>query len=195
MSKKETSRIKEMNKNKLKKYYEDFIQFLKNRYEYKVKDELFSNCTHTEKEDGVCSSCGYDLRCGDKKYIHPDQYKNCDHPFKFETPEGLACFDCDLQFNIVYSKCEHCRKKRFMGYSDFYCCADCEFHFVDGDPKYINPKQYEDCSHSHMEKVYGRVVCSRCRFSEEKEVREKIISNKCVHRRFEEEYNGSVFLS
>ena len=70
-----------------------------------------------------------------------------------------------------------------MDYLDFYYCAVCEFHFVDGDPKYINPKQYEDCSHSHMEKVDGRVVCLRFGLSEEKEkeARTEVVSNKCVH--------------
>lgn len=49
---KESSWIKDrlVCKNILKKYYEDFIQFLKDRYEYEVKNELFSNCTHTKKK-------------------------------------------------------------------------------------------------------------------------------------------------
>ena len=58
-----------------------------------------------------------------------------------------------------------------MDYSDFYCCADCGFHFVDGNPNYINPKQYEDGNHSHMEKVDNRVACLRCGFGKEKKSR------------------------
>ena len=59
-------RDKEINKNINKKYYENFMNFLKNRCNYEVKDELFSNCTHTEKEDGECLSCGYNLCWGVK---------------------------------------------------------------------------------------------------------------------------------
>ena len=60
---------------------------------------------------------------------------------------GQKCGDCGLQFKSPHAKCEHRRKKRVM---DFYCCADSEFRFVDGDPKSINPKQYEDYDHSLM---------------------------------------------
>lgn len=56
-----------------------------------------------------------------------------------------------------------------MDYSDFYCCADCGFHFVDGNPKYIHSNQYKDCNHLHKEKIDGRLVCLRCGFGDGKE--------------------------
>ena len=56
-----------------------------------------------------------------------------------------------------------------MDYSDFYCCADCEYHFVDGDSKKRNPKQYLDCDHFHKEIVDGRLVCLRCGYEGKKE--------------------------
>ena len=62
----------------------------------------------------------------------------------------------------MFSECEHRRKERFFDYSDFYCCADCGYHFVDGDPKYRHPSQYEDCKHSHKEKIDDRLTCLRC---------------------------------
>ena len=73
-----------------------------------------------------------------------------------------------------------------MDYSDFYCCADCEYHFVDGDPKKRNPKQYLDCDHLRKEIVDGRLVCLRCGYEGEKEeIRDGTPpSNKCVHKRF-----------
>ena len=74
---------------------------------------------------------------------------------------------------------------------DFYCCADCEYHFVDGGPKKQNPNQYLDCDHLHKEIVNGRLVCLRCGYEGEKEgIRYSVpLSNKCVHKRFEKNYN------
>ena len=78
-----------------------------------------------------------------------------------------------------------------MDYSDFYCCADCNYHFGDGDLKKRNPKQYLDCDHLHKEIVDGRLVCLRCGYEGEKEeIRYGTPpSNKCVHKRFEKNFD------
>ena len=131
----ETKKILTMDKHPLKEYKENFIMFLKDRYESEVKSGLFSKCNHLEKKGGVCLNCGYNLCYGEKKYIHPDQFKNCNHPLKLEHNHELICYYCGLRFNHGFSNCEHRRKKRFMDYSDFYCCADCGYQFVDGDQK------------------------------------------------------------
>ena len=39
-----------MDKHPLKMYDENFIMFLKDRYEFEVKNELFSKCNHFEKK-------------------------------------------------------------------------------------------------------------------------------------------------
>ena len=50
--KKETSRIKKISKHEFLKrnYFRDFIRFLEDRYKYEVEDELFTDCSHTEKK-------------------------------------------------------------------------------------------------------------------------------------------------
>ena len=182
----ETKKILTKDKHPLKEYSENFIMFLKDRYESEVKSGLFSKCNHFEKKGGVCLNCGYKLCYGEKKYIHPDQFKNCNHPLKLEHNHELICYHCGPWFNHEFSNCDHRRKKRFMDYSDFYCCADCGYHFVDGDPKKRNPKQYLDCDHLHKEIVDDRLVCLRCGYEGEKEENRYGIppSNKCVHKRF-----------
>lgn len=50
--KKETKKILEMDEHHFKKYNNNFVMFLKDRYEYEVKDELYSNCPHNEKKMG-----------------------------------------------------------------------------------------------------------------------------------------------
>ena len=138
---------------------------MNNHSTWKVKGDLsylfpdpdgFMNCKHTRKEEygefHRCADCRYHFCNDDLKYSHPDQYKNCEHLRKDDVFGKLTCFRCGLRFGTVFSTCEHRRKKRFFDYSDFYCCADCGYHFVDGNPKFRHPSQYEDCEHSHKEK-------------------------------------------
>ena len=126
----------------------------------------FMNCKHTHKEKyghfHRCADCKYHFCYDDQKYSHPDQYKDCKHSVKDDLFGELTCFRCGLRFGRVFSECEHRRKERFFDYSDFYCCADCGYHFVDGDPKYRHPNQYEDCEHSHKEKIEDQLTCLRC---------------------------------
>ena len=71
----------------------------------------FLQIAHTLKKKAKCLSCGYNLCMGEKKYIYPGQYKNCDHSHKFTTAVGSTCFYCGLQFKSPHGKCEHQRKK------------------------------------------------------------------------------------
>ena len=41
-------------------------------------------------------------------------------------------------------------------------CDDCDYHFVDGDPKYRHPSQYENCEHADQRMVDNQLVCLRC---------------------------------
>lgn len=164
---KKNEQIRKMNKNKLEDYHKRFINFLEDWYKKpdKLEDyEFYGNCKHTRKEKSGdfhrCADCGYHFCCDVQKYSHPDQYKDCEHPVKDDIFEELTCLRCGLRFG--FSECEHRRKKRFFDYSDFYCCVDCEYHFVDGDPKYRHPNQYEDCEHSHKEKINDQLTCLRC---------------------------------
>ena len=129
-------------------------------------DDNYSNCKHTHKveygEFHICDDCNYHFCYGDQKYSHPDQYKNCEHPVIDDVLGELTCHRCGLRFGTVFSKCEHRRKKRFFDCSDFYCCADCEYHFVDGDPKLRHPSQYENCKHSDQRMIDNQLTCLRC---------------------------------
>ena len=159
----------------------------------------FINCNHTRKEEygsfHRCADCKYHFCYDEEKYSHLDQYKDCKHLVKDDIFGKLTCFRCGLRFSSIFSTCEHRRKKRFFDYSDFYCCADCEYHFVDGDPKYRHPSQYENCKHTDQRMVDNQLVCLRCglRFTgpppiplaEEKKT-------KCEHTHLEEN-NGTIF--
>ena len=120
-------------------------------------DDKYGNCKHTRKiKHGLfhrCEDCDYHFCYDDRKYSHPDQYENCDHPVIDDVLGELTCYRCGLRFGTVFSKCEHRRKKRFFDYSNFYCCADCEYHFVDGDPKFRHPSQYENCDHTDQRMI------------------------------------------
>ena len=165
----------------------------------KVDPRNFIGCKHIRKEKyGVfhrCADCKYHFCYDETKYSHPDQYKDCEHLVKDDIFGDLTCFRCGLRFTSIFSTCEHHRKKRFFDYSDFYCCADCEYHFVDGDPKYRHPSQYENCEHTDQRMVDNQLVCLRCGlrftgpplipFVEKKR-------SKCEHTHLEEN-NGTVF--
>ena len=165
----------------------------------KIDPRNFIGCKHTRKEKygdfHRCADCKYHFCFDDTKYSHPDQYKDCEHPVKYDIFGDLTCLRCGLRFTSIFSTCEHRRKKRFFDYSDFYCCADCEYHFVDGDPKWRHPSQYENCEHTDQRMVDNQLVCLRCglRFTGLPPVpfveKEKI---KCKHTR-KENMNGTVF--
>ena len=133
----------------------------------KVDPRNFIGCNHTRKEKyGVfhrCADCKYHFCYDDEKYSHPDQYKDCEHLVKDDIFSKLTCLRCGLRFGSIFSTCEHRRKKRFFDYSDFYCCADCEYHFVNGDPKYRHPNQYENCEHTDQRMVDNQLVCLQYR--------------------------------
>ena len=106
------------------------------------------------KKDGTCLSCGYDLCWGDKKYIHPDQYKNCSHPFKFEYSHGFICSHCGLRFKHEYSKCEHIHKEIVGGR---LVCLRCGYEEI----RYGVPPS-KKCVHKQFEKNYNTVFCVNC---------------------------------
>ena len=162
-------------------------------------DDEFSNCNHTRKmkcgDFHICEDCNYHFCYDDQKYSHPDQYKDCKHLVKGDIFGCLTCFRCGFRLTSIFSTCEHRRKKRFHDYSDFYCCADCEYHFVDGDPKLKHPSQYENCEHTDQRMVDNQLVCLRCglRFTGPPPIpfieKEK---TKCEHSRLEK-YNVTIF--
>ena len=135
-----------------------------------------------------CADCKYHFCYDDTKYSHPNQYRDCNHLEKGDIFGDLTCLRYGLRFTKIFSTCEHRRKKRFFDYSDFYCCADCGYHFVDGDPKYRHPNQYENCEHTDQRMVCNQLVCLRCglRFTGPPPIpfveRKK---NKCKHPRLE----------
>ena len=155
----------------------------------------FIGCKHTRKEEygflHRCADCRYHFCYGDKKYSHPDQYKDCEHTNKDDIFGEIACLRCGLRFGSIFSTCKHRRKKRFFDYSDFYCCADCEYHFVDGDPKFRHPSQYENCEHVDQRMVDKQLVCLRCglRFTEPPPI--PFVGAKCKHTNLEN-INGNV---
>ena len=74
----------------------------------KVDPKNFINYNHTRKEE-------YGEFCyDDKKYSHPDRYKDCEHIRKDDIFGEIACFRCGLRFGSIFSTCEHRRKKRFL---------------------------------------------------------------------------------
>ena len=164
----------------------------------KVDPKNFIGCNHTRKEKygdfHRCADCKYHFCFDETKYSHPDQYKDCKHLVKDDIFGDLTCLRCGLRFTSIFSTCEHRRKKRFFDYSDFYCCADCEYHLVDGDPKYRHPSQYENCNHTDQRMVDNQLVCLRCglRFTGPPPIplikEEKI---KCEHTHLEN-INGTV---
>ena len=164
-----------------------------------IDPKNFIGCKHNRKEKyGIfnrCADCKYHFCYDDTKYSHPNQYKDCKHPEKGDIFGDLTCLRCGLRFTKIFSTCEHRRKKRFFDYSDFYCCADCDYHFVDGDPKYRHPNQYENCEHTDQRMVDNQLVCSRCglRFTGPPPIPfVKGEKTKCKHTRLENMY-GTVF--
>ena len=164
----------------------------------KVDPKNFINCNHTRKEEygkfHRCADCKYHFCYDDKKYSHPDQYKDCKHIRKDDIFGEIACFRCGLRFDSIFSTCEHRRKKRFFDYSDFYCCADCEYHFVDGDPKFRHPGQYENCNHTDQRMIDKQLTCLRCglRFTGPPPIPFVGKKFKCKHTHLEN-INESIF--
>ena len=164
-----------------------------------IDPKNFIGCKHNRKERyGIfhrCADCKYHFCYNETKYSHPNQYKDCEHLVKGDIFGDLTCLQCGLRFTSISSTCEHRRKKRFFDYSDFYCCADCDYHFVDGDPKYRHPSQYENCEHTDQRMVDNQLVCLRCglRFTGPPPIpfveEEK---TKCKHTRLEN-MCGTVF--
>ena len=161
----------------------------------------FIGCKHNRKKKyGIfhrCADCRYHFCYDDTKYSHPNQYKDCEHLEKGDIFGDLTCLRCGLRFTKIFSTCEHRRKKRFFDYSDFYCCADCDYHFVDGDPKYRHPNQYENCEHTDQRMVDNQLVCLRCglRFTGPPPIPfvKKKGKNKCKHSRLEHMYETIRF--
>lgn len=163
-----------------------------------VDPKNFIGCKHNRKKKyGIfhrCADCRYHFCYDDTKYSHPNQYKDCGHLEKGDIFGDLTCLRCGLRFTKIFSTCEHRRKKRFFDYSDFYCCADCDFHFVDGDPKYRHPSQYENCEHTDQRMVDNQLVCLRCglRLTGPPPIPFVQKKNTCEHPRLENMY-GTLF--
>ena len=135
------------------------MSFLEDRYKYEVKDELFSNCTHTEKEDGECLSCGYNLCWGNKKYFHPDQYKNCDHSYKIYTFMGQKCGDCGLQFKPPHAKqYEDCNHLYMENKNSQNVCLRCGFREEYREKIAVSNK----CVHKRFGEINGSIFCPDC---------------------------------
>ena len=147
-----------------------------------------------------CADCGYHFVNGDSNYSHPNQYKGCRHLHKERINDQLTCLRCGLMFdNVLCGVCEHRHKKRFFDYSNFYCCVDCEYHFVDGDPNYSHPNQYKGCNHPYKERINDQLTCLSCglRFDGFKRTRFTKSSSSqdyeyCNHSHREED-NGTIF--